>query len=453
MTDRKLRSLTKDTACGVVPGLKVEIHKLADGSLGKYFVLRYRKHGLEAKFNLGVYPRLSLSDAFEKAKAFREKLERGENPSEHLKLKRQEKVFKKSISVEDLVWKWLDFESERGTWNMDIKKTKPDMWHTYFKLHFTKELREMPVNRLTAEMLADQFCDKWISMVDTPERILGDLRRAIDWGIRQKLVPPMDNPAKIKDGRLGDLLPLKRAPGGNHPSLPPDRIPDFFVDLANSIPCSQSARCLAFAILTAARNSTAREATWDEMVLTDGKAGPYHKIPRERMKIKGQKLPFDRKTPLSKEAIGLLKTAPRMPVAEGEKDWVFPNIRNGVNAPVSDNMLTLMIKNMHVRAKKDNGIGWVDPNQISNTGDPRRVCQHGLARASFKTWANDAVGYHHSDFKESTLESCLDHRHEKYANAYDREQAMGDMRKVFEEWGKFCYSKLSPEQRKQLGVE
>lgn len=452
MTDRQLRSLKTDKACGVVPGLAVEVRKLKDGSIGKYFYLRYRKNNQQAKFFLGIYPQMSLSEAFAKAKAWKAKLDAGENPSEQVKLKQKENVFKKSMSVEDLVWAWLDFESERGTWNMDIKKTKPDMWHGYLKHHFTKELREMPVNRLTADMLAEHFREKWISMVDTPERILGDLRRAIDWGIRQNKIPNMENPAKIKDGRLGDLLPLKRAAGGNHPSLPPDRIPDFFVSLAKAIPASQSARCLAFAILTAARNSTAREATWDEMVLTNGKVGPYHQIPRERMKIKGQKLPFDRKTPLSKEAIGLLKTAPRMPVADGAKDWVFPNIRNGVNAPVSDNMLTLMIKNMHVRDKKQNGVGWVDPNQITNTGEPRRVCQHGLARASFKTWANDAAGYHHSEFKESTLESCLDHRHEKYANAYDREQAMGDMRKVFDEWGEFCYSKLTPEQKKTLGV-
>lgn len=74
------------------------------------------------------------------------------------------------------------------------------------------------------------------------------------------------------------------------------------------------------------------------------------------------------------------------------------------------------------------------------------------SRASFKTWANDAASYKHSEFREATLESCLDHRHEKYANAYDREQALGDMRRVFDAWGEFCFSKLTEEQKKRLGL-
>ena len=74
------------------------------------------------------------------------------------------------------------------------------------------------------------------------------------------------------------------------------------------------------------------------------------------------------------------------------------------------------------------------------------------SRASFKTWANDAASYKHSEFRDATLESCLDHRHEKYANAYDREQALGDMRRVFDAWGEFCFSKLTEEQKKRLGL-
>lgn len=216
----------------------------------------------------------------------------------------------------------------------------------------------MPVVQLTPEILADHFSEKWQTMIDTPERILGDLRTAIDWGMRQKHIPLMaENPAQIKDGRLGDLLPLKRPKKRNQPALAPNEIPDFFAVLANAIPMSQSALALAYTILTAARNSTARESSWDEIIVDD-------------------------------------------------------------------------------------------PDQ----GEFRRVTPHGVARASFKTWGNDAAGYNHPEFQRSTLESCLDHRHEKYANAYDREQALGDMRRVFDAWGEFCFSKLTDEQKKKLGL-
>lgn len=37
MTERKLKTLTKETACGVVPGLYVSPRSLADGTKAKYF--------------------------------------------------------------------------------------------------------------------------------------------------------------------------------------------------------------------------------------------------------------------------------------------------------------------------------------------------------------------------------------------------------------------------------
>lgn len=42
------------------------------------------------------------------------------------------------------------------------------------------------------------------------------------------------------------------------------------------------------------------------------------------MKVKGEKIPFDRKTPLSPQAMELLKTAPRIGMSEDA--FIFPNI-------------------------------------------------------------------------------------------------------------------------------
>lgn len=449
MTDKRLKALTKETACGVVPGLIVTVRKRADGSLGKYFVLRYQSNGKTAKYNLGAYPQMSLAQAFEKAKAWREQLDAGIDPAEGLKKQKDEKIFKSGITLEDLIWQWVDFEAKRGLWDMSAKKTKEDFWLGWFKQHFTDELKRMPAVKVTPKILADAFGEKWVSMVDTPERILSDMARAYAWGIRQGILPAIDNPAKVNGGILGDLLPHKRPTGSHRPSLPVARMPDFFAALVDSVPTSQAARCLAFAILTAARNSTAREATWDEMHF-EAKI-PHQLVPRKRMKVKTEKLPFDRKTPLSPAAIGVLKTAPKFVLPDGPS-YVFPNIRAGKTTPISQEVLTKAIALLHKKQKAIDGIGWVDPNILTNQGVPRRVCAHGLARATFKTWANDAVGYGHAEFKESTLESCLDHRHEKYANAYDREQAMGDMKRVFDAWGEYCCSKLDDRQKKILGL-
>ena len=284
-------------------------------------------------------------------------------------------------------------------------------------------------------MFFDALAEKWRTMIDTPERILSDARQAIDWAIRSEMIPPMINPCQVKDGKLGDLLPLDRPEGGHEPALPPKRLPAFFAELMKLVPVSQTARCLAFAILTAARNSTAREATWRE-IQQDDEGNWLHVIPRERMKVKGEKIPFDRKTPLCKEAVDLLQSAPRIGL-DGDA-YVFPNINKGQRSPFTRDAVRALIKRMHDKQKKIDGIGWVDPEQKDRTGKPRIVTLHGCARATFNTWAKDAKGYNHKAFPKDLRESCLDHRNESYQCAYDREQALGDMREVFDALGKFC---------------
>ena len=75
MTEKRLRSLTKSTACGVVPGFWVSVKKLKDGSYRKYFVLRERTIG--RFFTLGAYPELSLAEAFKKAIVWKDKIAQG----------------------------------------------------------------------------------------------------------------------------------------------------------------------------------------------------------------------------------------------------------------------------------------------------------------------------------------------------------------------------------------
>ena len=447
ITDKKLQSITKTTSCGGVPGLIVKVSKLQNGYIRKYFFLRYQRNGATRHFALGAYPEMSLAEAFKKAAEWRKKLDEGIDPSQEQKIKRMA-VQRQSLTVEELVFKWIDFNVARGRW-ADASRPRDELWLGYLRNHVPADVATMPVIQLTPERLADVFAEKWRTMIDTPERILSDLKQAIDWAMREKRIPAGPNPAQVKDGRLGDLLPLHRPQSGNEPALPPDQMPAFFAALLDHVRTSQGARCLAFAILTAARNSTAREARWDEIVW-DSPKGAMHVIPRERMKVKKNKIPFDRKTPLSPEAIWLLKTAPRF---ELECPFVFPNIREGRFEPMSLDGLSKPIKTLHMEKKKIDGIGWVDLNQLNPTGFPRRVTPHGLARATFNTWAKDAIGFNHPQFSWDIRESCLDHSHENYACAYDRDQAIGEMRIVFDAWAKFCMSEVSAIKKKALGIE
>lgn len=161
------------------------------------------------------------------------------------------------------------------------------------------------------------------------------------------------------------------------------------------------------------------------------------------MKVKGEKIPFDRKTPLSPQALELLNTAPR--IGLDPKAFIFPNINKGRNSPFTRDSVRALIKRMHDKQKAIDGIGWIDPEQThAKTGKPRIVTLHGCARATFNTWAKDSAGYKHKSFSRDLRESCLDHRNESYQCAYDREQALGDMREVFDAWGRFCFSQYCP---------
>lgn len=439
MTEKRLKTLTKSAACGVVPGFTVQVTKLKDGSLAKYFVLRDKR--IKRVFSLGKYPDMSLAEAFEKARIWRDKIDKGIDPAKEERalleaLKRPDVASEDVLTFEKLIRQWIDFNEKRGRWK-NASKTKTEIWDGFFRNHIPDKLRHCPVVKLTAQMFFDALAEKWRTMIDTPERILSDSRQAIDWAMRSEMIPVMLNPAQVKDGKLGDMLPLDRPEGGHEPALPPKRMPEFFKALMVLVPVSQTARCLAFAILTAARNTTAREAVWSE-IQQDEDGNWLHVIPRERMKIKGEKIPFDRKTPLCKEALELVMTAPRFP--GDENDYLFPNINKGKRSPFSRDAVRALIKRMHDKQKKIDGIGWVDPEQKDKAGNPRIVTLHGCARATFNTWAKDAKGYGHKAFPRDLRESCLDHRNESYACAYDREQALGDMREAFDAWGEFCLS-------------
>ena len=316
ITEKKIKSITKHTACGVVPGLYVWVMTLKNGETAKYFVLRERS--INRTFTLGKYPDMSLAEAFKKAAEWKEKVKQGVDPAKEEKqrrdaLRREREGVCEALDIltfEKLIQQWIEFNENRGKWSK-TSKSKTEIWDGFFRNHIPESLRVCPVTQLTAQMFYDALAEKWRTMVDTPERILSDARQAIDWAMRSEMIPPMINPCIVKDGKLGDLLPLDRPAGGHEPALPPKRMPAFFKALMELVPVSQTARCLAFAILTAARNTTAREATWDE-IQKDDEGNWLHVIPRERMKVKSEKIPFDRKTPLSPQAVELLENTPRI---------------------------------------------------------------------------------------------------------------------------------------------
>ena len=294
------------------------------------------------------------------------------------------------------------------------------------------KFKAMNVTALTAQIVASEFGEKWQTMRTTPEKCIGELKRAIDWGIALNHIPPMANPADVT-GALGHLLPTSSArPKKTHmPYLPPEFIPDFIALLAKKPGCAS--RALIFAILTTSRISNCLHLHWDQ-VNTSSKTIT---IPREEMKIKG--LSFDRITPLSDQAVSILIGMPRFPLIEGKPNWVFRDFIRGRD-PISETSLHNLIRRMNSDTPDH---PFFDPNEFDAAGRHRLPTPHGLARASFETWAKNPSQFEHEEFDPDFIDACLDHFCPKYGGAYMRAYPLEDMRKILDAWAKYCFSKVS----------
>ena len=330
---------------------------------------------------------------------------------------------KKSYSVQKMLLDYCEFGEGRLWQQQTIKGKRISRDHSeivngYIKNHIPKAILSVPAKNLTPELLAETFRNKWISMVDTPERILGEMKRAFDFAMRSGKVPPMENPADLK-GRVRDLLPpdSERAQKAHQPALPTERIPELFEELQKHP--GITSKLIQYTILTASRASNARLVLWSEIFFDkkDHSEAPIQITKRDEMKVK-RVVKFDKETPLSNQAVKLLRQIPRFAVSD-ELDFVFskPN-QNGNIEAVSDAACAMMLRKINADYRKQGKDPSVDPNLLNANGEPRNITLHGTARASFEAWAYDSVKYGHKQNSAKAIEHCLDHVTEKYNNAY-----------------------------------
>jgi integrase len=185
--------------------------------------------------------------------------------------------------------------------------------------------------------------------------------------------------------------PAKVKKAEHHATLPYGQMPGFMGRLRNVD--GESARALEFAIYTAARSSEIRGATWAEI---DFEAKSWT-IPGERMKA-GK----THRVPLSEPALRILRRQRR------RGDLVF----NGRDSrQLSDMAMTLVVRRLKVDA-----------------------VPHGLARATFKTWATEQ-----STFPREVIEQALAHVLEnKTEDAYWRGDLFDKRVRLMQAWGSYC---------------
>ncbi len=265
-------------------------------------------------------------------------------------------------------------------------------WIASLERHVPKKLWHAPIDQVTAPELLAALAEVLARYPETGRRVRQRLEAVFDDAMFHGLCS--SNPArsirrKLSEGRRA----LER---GQFRALSYKELPAFLAKLRKVE--GISARALEFAVLCAARTSEIRFARWAEFDMER----EVWTVPGTRMKGKQEHLVH-----LSDRAIELL---------EGQRgigeQYVFPSPTN-VRKPLSSMGMLMCLRRLGVSEKST---------------------VHGMARASFSTWAYEAAGA-----REEIVEACLAHKEaDRVRAAYDRSQHHAARRRLLQAWADYC---------------
>jgi integrase len=391
---------------GGVPGLHLQISP----NSGRSWVLRTKVGTLRRDIGLGGFPGITLSQARDKARDARAKIEAGVDPVEERKAARAALVASqgRGLTFADAVDRCLATKLD-GFRNPKHRQ----QWENTLATYAVPELGKMLVQDITIQDVLRVLQPIWADKTETASRLRGRIEAVLSWatvaGHRTG-----DNPARW-GGNLKELLPApsKIKNVENQPAVSLDDAPHWFAALQTRD--GFGARALELLALTGLRSKEVRGAVWEEIDLDKA----LWVIPAVRMKM-GK----EHRVPLSARAMALLKALPRL---EGNP-LVFPAARGG---QLSDMTLSATMKRMHQADIAAGGAGFID--RVSK----RRAVPHGL-RSTFRDWVSELTTYP-SDMAEVAIAH-------KISNAVEAAYRRGDMiekrRRMMADWSDFMAGSL-----------
>ena len=400
---------------GGVPGLYMQITPKG----GRSWVLRVKVGTLRRDIGLGGFPGVTLSQARDKARETRAKIESGIDPVEERKATKAALVAaqRRGLTFADAVDKALNAKLDA------FKNAKHrQQWENTLATYAIPDLGKMLVQDITTQDVLRVLQPLWMEKTETASRLRGRIETVLSWatvaGHRTG-----DNPARWA-GNLKELLPppSKVAKEGNHPALALEDAPRWFAALQTRE--GFGARALEFAALTATRSQEVRGAVWEEIDLDKA----LWVIPGARMKM-GK----EHRVPLSARAVAMLEALPRIK----DNPLVFPAARGG---QLSDMTLSATMKRMHEAEIAQGGEGFVDRTS------KRPAVPHGL-RSTFRDWVAEQTAY-----PGDMAEVALAH---KISNAVEASYRRGDMiekrRRMMADWSDFMDGKAKTDKVARIG--
>lgn len=309
-------------------------------------------------------------------------------------------------------------ESHQTAWSNGKHRWQ---WGRTLELYVYPKFGNIAVGDVSRDDVLSALRPIWKLHPETARRVRGRIEMVLAFGDANGWCAPGTNPALQKPIflALGDQNETKR----KHAALPYALIATFIAELRKQ--GGIAARALEFQILTASRGGEAVEARWSEI---DWLAQTFT-VPAARMKGK-KKQKRAHVVPLSPSAMALLRRLEK--VRTGEE--IFDCGRAATE---------MVIKAMNAKRAKTGCLPFVDPDQ-----DGRHVVPHGVARASFRTWAFEKQ----PGTPREIAEMCLAHTvGTEVERAYMRSNGLALRRALMDAWGAYC--ECAPHRQQQPASE
>jgi integrase len=367
-------------------GLLLQATPTRAGGITKAWLFRYQIDKRERVMGLGSARVISLAEARARANEARKLLTVGIDPIAH---RDAERMAARSAELHVTTFRQaLDglLASHGDKWRAKHLSQWRNTMATY-----ARPLFDLNVNDVDTTAVLKVIEPEWKRAPVTMDRVRNRIGEVLGFAEARGQRRPGQLPTRWK-GHLDKLLPHPHSlrPVVHLAAMPHDEVPEMYRKLIAKDQTPE--RCLAFAILTAARSAEARGARWDEIDFDK----EIWTVPPSRMKRSRE-----HRVPLSAEVIRLIEHMPR------KGAFVF-----GSRPPAS-----MTLRNALAR---HGGAGFT---------------VHGF-RSAFRDWAGE-----HTHAPRELLEVALSHRlGDATEAAYARSDLIEKRRRIMDAWGDHCAS-------------
>ena len=312
-------------------GLRLKV----DTKGSKIWEMRFTLNGKTRKTTFKTYPSVSLKEARIKRDEFQKLLNRGIDPIENQKSKKNENIFEEEGMFLNIATKWLEKEELKTVKSTHINKirTFQNDIYPYLKNKHIKEVAIQDVMKVLESKLLQSY--------DVASKIFSYLDSLFRYGVYTGFC----DRNILNDIKKGDIIPSRKS--RHYPKITDV---ENFKELVNSIYIyrgSYSVRsALKLVLHLPFRAENICKMKWnyidfEKEIIT---------IPRSEMKMKDVNFE-DFRLPMSKEVVNILK---EQYLFTGYQEWVFlgTNNRSPINSESPNKALKIMGFNDEINGKK-----------------------------------------------------------------------------------------------------